>query len=34
MAVVVASADLIRVSCKTPHQMYLASALCRAWEDR
>ena len=32
MAVVVASADLIRVSCMTPRQMYLANALCRAWE--
>ena len=32
MAVVVASADLIRVSCRTPRQMHLANALCRAWE--
>ena len=32
MAVVVASTDLIRVSCRTPRQMYLANALCRAWE--
>ena len=33
MAVVVASSDLIRVACKTPRQMYLANALCRAWES-
>jgi superfamily I DNA and/or RNA helicase len=33
MAVVVASADLIRVACRTPRQMYLANALCRAWES-
>ena len=33
MAVVVASADLIRVSCRTPRQMYLANALCLAWES-
>ena len=32
MAVVVASNDLIRVACRTPRQMYLANALCRAWE--
>ena len=32
MAVVVASSDLIRVACKTPRQMHLANALCRAWE--
>ena len=32
MAVVVASSDLIRVACRTPRQMYLANALCRAWE--
>ena len=32
MAVVVASTDLIRVACRTPRQMYLANALCRAWE--
>ena len=25
--------DLIRVSCRTPHQMMLANALCRAWES-
>ena len=29
-----ASHDLIRVSCRTPHQMTLANALCRAWEER
>ena len=33
MAVVVASSDLIRVACRTPRQMYLANALCRAWES-
>ena len=32
MAIVVASSDLIRVACQTPRQMYLANALCRAWE--
>ena len=30
MAIIVASPDLIRVSCRTPHQMTLANALCRA----
>ena len=34
MAIIVASPDLIRVSCRTPHQMTLANALCRAWEQR
>ena len=33
LAVVVASTDLIRVACRTPRQMYLANALCRAWES-
>ncbi len=33
MAIVVASTDLIRVACRTPRQMYLANALCRAWES-
>jgi len=33
MAVIVASPDLIRVSCRTPHQMTLVNALCRAWEE-
>ena len=33
MAVVVASSDLIRVACRTPRQMYLANALCRARES-
>ncbi len=33
MAIVVASPDLIRVACRTPRQMYLANALCRAWES-
>ena len=32
LAIIVASPDLIRVSCRTPHQMMLANALCRAWE--
>jgi predicted RecB family nuclease len=32
LALIVASPDLIRVACKTPRQMYLANALCRAWE--
>ena len=31
MAIIVASPDLIRVSCRTPHQMSLVNALCRAW---
>ena len=34
MAIIVASPDLIRVSCRTPQQMTLANALCRAWEER
>ena len=33
-AIIVASPDLIRVSCRTPQQMVLANALCRAWETR
>jgi uncharacterized protein len=33
MAIIVASPDLVRVSCKTPRQMLLANALCRAWES-
>ena len=32
LAIIVASPDLIRVTCRTPHQMVLANALCRAWE--
>jgi uncharacterized protein len=32
LAIIVASPDLIRVSCRTPAQMMLANALCRAWE--
>jgi uncharacterized protein len=32
MAIIVASPDLVRVACKTPRQMELASALCRTWE--
>jgi predicted RecB family nuclease len=34
MAIIVASPDLIRVSCRTPHQMTLANALCQVWEER
>ena len=33
MAIIVASPDLIRVSCRTPRQMYLVNALCTAWES-
>jgi len=33
MTIIVASPDLIRVSCRTPRQMLLANALCRAWES-
>ena len=32
LAIIVASPDLIRVSCRTPQQIVLANALCRAWE--
>jgi uncharacterized protein len=32
LALIVASPSLIRVACKTPRQMYLANALCHAWE--
>ena len=32
VAVIVASPDLLRVFCRTPRQMVLANALCRAWE--
>ena len=31
-AIIVASPDLARVFCRTPRQMVLANALCRAWE--
>jgi uncharacterized protein len=34
LAIIVASPDLIRVSCRTPPQMVLANALCQAWETR
>jgi len=34
LAIIVASPDLIRVSCRTPQQMILANALCQAWETR
>lgn len=33
LAIIVASPELIRVFCKTPRQMLLANALCRAWEN-
>jgi hypothetical protein len=33
MTIIVASPDLIRVSCTTPRQMSLVNALCRAWES-
>ncbi len=33
LALIVASPALIRVACKTPRQMYLANALCHAWES-
>jgi uncharacterized protein len=32
LGIVVASPDLARVFCRTPHQMQLANALCLAWE--
>jgi len=32
MAIMVVSPDLVRVFCRTPRQMVLASALCRAFE--
>ena len=32
MAIIVASPGLLRVACRTPRQMYLANALCQAWE--
>ena len=32
LAIIVASPDLIRVTCRTPHQIVLVNALCRAWE--
>jgi len=34
LAIIVASPDLVRVSCRTPYQMTLVNALCRAWEQR
>jgi superfamily I DNA and/or RNA helicase len=34
MAIIVASPDLIRVPCRTPHQMTLTNALCQAWGER
>jgi superfamily I DNA and/or RNA helicase len=33
MTIIVASPDLVRVSCTTPRQMSLANALCLAWES-
>jgi predicted RecB family nuclease len=32
MSIIVASPDLVRVACRTPRQMLLVNALCRAWE--
>jgi len=32
LAIIVASPDLVRVSCRTPQQMTMVNALCRAWE--
>ncbi len=32
LAIIVASPDLVRVSCQTPRQMHLANALCSAWQ--
>jgi predicted RecB family nuclease len=32
LAVIVASPDLLRVFCRTPRQMQMVNALCRAWE--
>jgi superfamily I DNA and/or RNA helicase len=31
LAIIVASPDLVRVSCQTPRQMLLANGLCSAW---
>jgi superfamily I DNA and/or RNA helicase len=33
MAIVVASPRLLQASCRTPRQMSLVNALCRAWES-
>jgi uncharacterized protein len=33
VVLLVANPDLLRVFCKTPQQMILANALCRAWES-
>jgi AAA domain len=32
LAIIVASPDLVRVSCQAPRLMHLANAVCRAWE--
>jgi hypothetical protein len=34
LAIIVASSHLIHVSCRTPQQIILANALCRARETR
>ena len=34
LAIIVASPDLIGVSCLIPRQMVLVNALCRAWGAR
>ena len=33
MAIIVASPRLVQASCRTPRQMFLVNALCRAWES-
>jgi len=33
MAIIVASPRLVQVLCRTPRQMLLVNALCRAWES-
>lgn len=33
MAIIVASPRLVQASCRTPRQMSLVNALCRAWES-
>jgi len=33
LAIIVASPLLVQTSCRTPRQMFLVNALCRAWES-
>lgn len=33
LAIIVASPRLVQASCRTPRQMSLVNALCRAWES-